>query len=96
MTDEWLSRRVRPSAEVVSTRLGDAGVLVHLHTNRIFELNPTGLRIWELLGEGRRLDDVERVLQHEFDGDHQRLRAEMLGLIESLAHEGLISDDDSQ
>lgn len=96
MTDDVLLRRVRPSAEVVSSRLGDAGVLVHLQTNRIFELNSTGLRIWELLGEGRRLDDIERILQHEFDGDHERLRSDMLNLIGALAREGLVSDDDGQ
>lgn len=96
MTDDLPSRRVRPSAQAVSSRLGDAGVLVHLQTNRIFELNSTGMRIWELLGEGRRLDDVERVLQHEFDGDHERLRSDMLNLIEALSREGLVDDHDGQ
>ena len=69
MSDDVLGRRVRPNPEVVSSRMGDTGVLVHLQTNRIFELNATGVRVWELLAEGRGLDDVERVLQQEFEGD---------------------------
>ncbi len=89
-------RRVRQSAEVVSSRLGDAGVLVQLQTNRIFELNATGLRIWELLGEGRALDEVERTLQHEFHEDHERLRSDMLTLIDALAREGLVDEDRGQ
>jgi len=62
-----LARRIRQSAQVVSSRLGDAGVLVHLQTNRIFEVNATGLRIWELAGEGRTLGEIEDTLRGEFD-----------------------------
>ena len=76
--------------------MGDAGVLVHLQTNRIFELNATGLRIWELLGEGRRLGEIERTLEAEYTADRNQLRAEMLALIEELSREGLVSDDDAQ
>lgn len=95
MSDDVVGRQVRPSADAVSSRIGDAGVLVHLRTNRIFELNSTGVRIWELLGEGRGLADVERILQQEFEGDHGQLRADLLSLVAALRHEGLIDDDES-
>lgn len=81
---------------MVSSRLGDAGVLVHLQTNRIFELNATGVRTWELLGEGRGLGEIERILQDEYAADRGELRAELLALIEALAREGLVSDDNGQ
>ena len=96
MSDDVSGRRVRPSPEVVSSRVGDTGVLVHLQTNRIFELNATGVRVWELLGEGRGLDDVERVLQQEFEGDPGQLRADLLSLIDALERERLINDDRGQ
>ena len=89
-----LSRRIRQSAQVVSSRLGEGGVLVHLKTNRIFEVNATGLRIWELAAGGRTLDEIERTLQGEFDVPAERLRAEMLTLVEELFREGLVDDDD--
>jgi hypothetical protein len=76
--------------------LGDAGVLVHLQTNRIFELNATGVRIWELLGEGRGLGEIEGILQGEYAADRGELRAELLALIKELAREGLVSDDNGQ
>jgi hypothetical protein len=76
--------------------LGDAGVLVHLQTNRIFELNATGVRIWELLGEGQGLGDIERILQGEYTADRGELRTELLALIKELAREGLVSDDNGQ
>lgn len=88
------SSRVRQSPDVVSSRLGDAGVLVHLQTNRIFEVNATGLRIWELIGEGRTLAEIQEVLQSEFDVEPERLRQEFLALVTELAREGLVNDDD--
>ena len=82
--------RIRQSAQVVSSRLGEAGVLVHLQTNRIFEVNATGLRIWELAGEGRALGEIEATLRGEFDVEPARLRTELMELVAELAREGLI------
>ena len=76
---------------MVSSRLGDAGVLVHLQTNRIFEVNATGLRIWELAGEGRTLGEIEATLRAEFEVDHARLRTELLALVSELTREGLLT-----
>ena len=42
----------RQGRDAVSNRLGDGGVVVNLRTNRIFELNATGMRAWELIGDG--------------------------------------------
>jgi hypothetical protein len=66
---------------------------VHLQTNRIFELNATGVRIWELLGNPRTLPEIERLLQEEFSGDPERVRADLHALVESLAHEKLIDEE---
>ena len=90
------TRRIRQSAQVVSSRLGDAGVLVHLQTNRIFEVNATGLRIWELAGEGRTLSEIEETLQGEFDVDPVRLRTELLELVSELTREGLLTAEGVQ
>ena len=88
------SRRISQSAHVVSSRLGEAGVLVHLQTNRIFEVNATGLRIWELAAGGRTLAEIEEVLRAEFDVEPERLREELLALVEELTREGLVNDDE--
>lgn len=90
------ARRIRQSPQVVSSRLGDAGVLVHLQTNRIFEVNATGLRIWELAGQGRRLDEIEATLQREFDVEPAQLHDELNALVDELSREGLVNDDDGR
>ena len=92
--DRGWSRRIRQSAHVVSSRLGDTGVLVHLQTNRIFEVNATGLRIWELAGEGRTLAEIEETLRSEFEVAPERMRTEVLALVAELSREGLLRDDD--
>ena len=85
-------RRIRQNPQVVSSRLGEAGVLVHLATNRIFEVNATGLRIWELAGEGRTLKEIEDTLLSEFDVPAERMREELSALVSALSSEGLIDD----
>jgi len=82
--------RPRQNAQVVSSKLGDAGVLVHLRTNRIFELNATGFRVWELIGEGLDLAAVDERLRQEFAVDPERLRTEVRDLVAALLGEGLL------
>ena len=60
--------------DAVSSRLGDGGVLVNLQTNQIFELNATGMRAWELIGEGRTRAELER-LEANSTCDAGRVRA---------------------
>ena len=80
----------RHNAQVASSRLGDAGVLVHLGTNRIFELNATGFRVWELIGEGLDLAAVEGRLLEEFAVPSDRLLTELHDLVAALLLEGLL------
>ena len=86
-------KRLRRSPDAVSNRLGDGGVLVNLRTNRIFELNATGMRVWELIGEGSTVAQMERQLGDEFDGNAERVRIELAQLIGDLAREGLVDAD---
>ena len=82
--------KLRPHPDVVSQRLGDSGVLIDLRTGRMFELNSTGIRVWELVSEGCSAGDLAPRLQQEFTGDPDRLRAEVTALVDELAREGLL------
>ena len=83
----------RPRPDVVSRRLDDQAVLVNLRTNRIFELNRTGARFWELLGDGSSESQIVEALRSEFDVPQEELEREVRALIESLLKEDLISGD---
>jgi hypothetical protein len=88
--DNLSDKVLRQSPDAVSNRLGDGGVVVNLRTNRIFELNATGMRAWELMAECQDVQEVARRLQDEFAGVPDRVFAELQQLVEDLAREGLI------
>ncbi len=84
-------RVLRQSADVAASRLGETGVLVNLRTNRIFELNATGLRVWELVGEGCTRAEIERRLGEEFvDVTREQLEREVRRLLAALLDEALV------
>jgi Coenzyme PQQ synthesis protein D (PqqD) len=88
--DSHRIRRLEPTEDVVGQRLGDEVVLVSLHTNRIFELNRTGGRFWELLQSENDRARIEQRLLEEFDVSQEELSAELDRLIKSLADEELV------
>ena len=81
-----------PSPDVVSRRLGDEIVLVHLKTNRIFSLSPTGARLWELLEEGRSRAEIEQQLLLEYDVSREAVSGEIDSLVTILEGEALVQD----
>jgi hypothetical protein len=83
-------RRLEPSQDVVGQRLGDEVVLVSLETNRIFELNRTGARFWELLLSESDRSRIEQRLVEEFEVSEEELSEEVDQLIKSLTDEELV------
>jgi PqqD family protein of HPr-rel-A system len=82
---------IEPDPDVVSRRLGDEVVLVHLGSNRIFRLNRTAARLWELIGEGvTTATALFEALSSEFDVGEGELRGEIDGTLERLKRQGLV------
>ena len=82
--------RIEPSDDVVGQQLEDQIVLVHLQTNRIFELNHTGGRFWELLQAESDRERIEEQLLSEFEVSEDELKAEVDALIPQLVQEDLV------
>jgi len=80
----------RPRADVVARRLGRTGVLVDLRTSRIFELNNTAARVWELLGASQTPKQIVCNLAREFSVDEMALGRELSRLLGQLDREGLL------
>ena len=81
---------IRPTPDVVSRRVGDAVVLISLATNRIYELNVTGARLWELMSSESSADNMIAQLVREFDVTPDAAKAEFEALMTQLRKEGLI------
>src|SRR5438445_12459927 len=86
--------RFRTSADAVAQRLGDEVVLVHIRTDKIFVLNRTGARVWELLCESLDRSAIQGRLLAEFEVGEVQLAAEIDALLTALTEEGLILPDD--
>ena len=67
-------------------------VLVHLKTNRIFALSPTGALFWELLCAGRSRPEIEAGLLEEYDVSRDEVSMEIDSLIQALQVEGLVRE----
>jgi len=72
------------STEVVAANVGDKSLLLHITDWVYLELNESGSRVWELLGEGRTLDDLVGDLCREFKVDIQTCSTDTSELLEML------------
>ena len=81
---------LRPSSGVVARDMGGSAVLVHLESNRIFELNATGARVWSFLEQGLNRDEICARLQQEFEVPGDDVAGTVDGLLASLEREHLI------
>lgn len=76
---------------VVCTELDDGAVLLNLDTKYYFDLNETGLRIWQIMEEvrGEPMAIAEK-LANEYDIDPEKAGASVLRLLAELEKEELI------
>jgi hypothetical protein len=85
-----MTERLVPHDNVVVRRLDDSVVLVNLDTNRIFTLNRTGGRVWELLAEHSSAAEVEAALSQEFAAPAEVIHQEVADLLGELRRERLV------
>ena len=78
-----------PPLDLIARRVGDTMVLIRLNTNRIYELNATGARIWELLNAGNTRLQVVETLSAEFDASRDEIYTAVDELLDSLREQGL-------
>jgi len=90
--DDRRDRRFACVPDVVWKDVDGEVVLVHLETNRIYELNRTGARLWTLLNEGRSVEEAEKILTEEFAVDDQTAHTETAALLEDLLRQQLVEE----
>jgi len=81
---------IRPNRNIVARAIGESTVLVNLRTNRIYELNATASRIWELVGSGETRSEVVRLLRSDYDVSAQVAEREFKALLIDFEREGLL------
>jgi hypothetical protein len=83
-------KQVACNPDVLAKAVGGETVLVHLKTNRIYELNRTAARLWALLEEQRSLAEIQQTLVAEFSVEPEAVKLEMDALLEELLDEQLV------
>ena len=82
--------RFRSSPDALATRVGEEIVLVDLRTDRIYSLNRTAARIWELMCADCDRIEVERRMLDEFDVTPDQLAEAIDELVVSMTQDGLL------
>jgi hypothetical protein len=81
---------LRPNPEVIAKRIDQNTVLVDIATSNMFELNETGTRIWELLGQGFNVEQIVKHLASEFEVEASQAAEELKTLLSQLQEQGLV------
>lgn len=81
------------SPDVVVTELDgeNESVLLHLGTKKYYTLNETGVRVWQLLGEGDTIGDVIRKICTEYEVSSTSAEKSVSELIQNLMKEALLA-----
>ena len=79
-----------PSADAALRRVGDGAVLVLAHSGRVFELNDTAARAWELAASGLTRSAILSRLVEEYSGDRDAIAADLQELFDWLGAQGLL------
>ncbi len=86
---------MRPDPDVLARRIQDKLVLVHLRTDRLYEMNPTARRVWELMAAGHGAAEIQTQILREFDAPPAALAAEVNSALASMQEEALVIADDA-
>ena len=78
---------------VVATELEDGAILLNLNTKYYYNLNQTGLSIWQALDETGSPEAIVTKLTNEYDIDRKQASACLHELLKDLEKEGLIFGD---
>jgi hypothetical protein len=74
----------------VSGDLGGEAVILHVGKGVYFGLNEVGARIWNLIQQPRRVEEIQETLLDEYKVDPARCETDLFRLLRRLAKEGLI------
>ncbi len=76
--------------DVLEAELGGEAVLLHLGTNRYFQLNATGLLIWTAVRDGLTAAAAVRRLGDEFGAPADEAYAELTRMLDELEAQALV------
>jgi hypothetical protein len=89
-----IEARVNIPKDVLFHDLDGEAVLLNVQSGKYFGLDSIGTRVWNLLVEHGSLSAAYQTVLEEYDVDADRLRSDLLALVDQLANNGLIQLDE--
>lgn len=77
-----------PTVRGVTTQ--DGTVLLDVDQGRFYGLNPTGTTVWQLLAQGRSVEQITGDLAARFDAPPDRIRVDVDIIVTQLRDRGLL------
>ena len=84
------SDRVRVPDDVLISNLQEESVILNLDSERYYGLDDVGTRFLSVLNTSDSIEAAYELLRDEYDVDAQKLRQDLLSLVEELAQQGLV------
>jgi hypothetical protein len=84
-----MSRYIRNN-KTISGRLHDELVMMDIDQGKYFSLNPVATRIWDLLEQYSRVDELCRQLVEEYEVDFEQCLCEVEDHIKEMVNLGLV------
>jgi hypothetical protein len=85
-----LTDKIVISSQATAKQVGDETVILHFGNGTYYGLDAVGTRIWQLLGEGKSLNDICDVMLDEYDVSREDLERDITGLINDLVAQDLV------
>ena len=86
-----LTDKVVISSQAVARQVGDETVILHLGSGTYFGVDAVGARIWQLMGEGKSLNEICDVVLDEYEVSREDVERDIAGLIKDLLAHDLVS-----
>ncbi|HOX22029.1 MAG TPA: PqqD family protein [Elusimicrobiales bacterium] len=84
---------IKISPDISWRQVGDEVVLLNTRTSSYYSLNPTGVRIWNLLAKGMPLEQIPAELASDYGITDAVAKKDVAELIKSLKDEKIIIVD---
>ena len=81
--------------EQVSCDLSGEAAILDLKSGQYYGLNAVGARVWNLIQEPKRVNDVLQTLLEEYNVETASCERDLLALIEELQSKGLVEVKDA-
>ena len=81
--------------EQVAADIAGEVAIINLNSGMYYGLNAMGARIWALIQEPRKVDEIRTVIVKEYEVEPERCERDIVSLLEELAAAGLIEVKDA-